>query len=564
MNKKMENDMDKKKIWIVGHKNPDTDSICAAIAYAELKNKIAEREHDDTVMYIPKRAGEVNEETAYILAYFGIKKPDYVDDVGTQMKDISFRRTEGVKSSISMKKAWELMREREEVTLPVINSDNKLVGIIVTSDIARSYMEVYDNTVLATAKTRYKNIAETLSGKIVVENEKIYFNKGKVVIGTGSTESIKSMMEPDDLLILSGKEESQMLELASFCGCMIVCNSTNLSKKVIFEAKKQKIVLISTSYDAFTVVRLINQSVPIRHFMTKENIVYFELDDYVNDVREITVKIRHRDYPILDEHNNYVGMFSGRNLLDMQKKQVILVDHNEKTQAVENIEDAEILEIIDHHRLGSLETIEPVYFRNQPLGSTSTIIYQIYQEQGIKIRPKIAGILCAAIISDTLMFRSPTCTQVDVMVAKTLAEIAQIEIEEFAYNMFEAGSDFEQKSDEEILNQDFKIFYSMDISFGVAQISAMGEPELARVRKRVEPKLPAMCGEKKVSMLFIMFTDIMTQTTTLVYYGEGAKELIKEAFEGEIGDNSIKLKNVVSRKKQLIPAIMNALARRQW
>ena len=298
--------------------------------------------------------------------------------------------------------------------------------------------------------------------------------------------------------------------------------------------------------------------------MTKENIVYFELDDYVNDVREITVKIRHRDYPVLDEHNNYVGMFSGRNLLDMQKKQVILVDHNEKTQAVENIEDAEILEIIDHHRLGSLETIEPVYFRNQPLGSTSTIIYQIYQEQGIKIRPKIAGILCAAIISDTLMFRSPTCTQVDVMVAKTLAEIAQIEIEEFAYNMFEAGSDFEQKSDEEILNQDFKIFYSMDISFGVAQVSAMGEPELARVRKRVEPKLPVMCGEKKVSMLFIMFTDIMTQTTTLVYYGEGAKELTKEAFEGEIQDNSIKLKNVVSRKKQLIPAIMNALARRQW
>lgn len=556
--------MEKKKVWIVGHKNPDTDSICAAIAYAELKNKIAVKERDENVIYVPKRAGEINAETAYVLTYFGVKPPSYIDDVGTQLKDIAFRRTPGVKSSISMKKAWELMKELDEVTLPVINSNHKLVGIIVTGDIAQSYMDVYDNAILSTARTCYRNIVETLSGKVITGNERAYFTKGKVVIGTGSAEIMKSMIEPDDLVILSDREESQMLSLAEQCSCMIVCNGVKVNERVALEAEKQNVVLISTPYDTFTVARLINQSMPIRYFMTKEDIIFFELDDYVNDVREMTAKTRHRDYPLLDENHNYVGMFSGRNLLNMQKKQVILVDHNEKTQAVNNIEEAEILEIIDHHRLGSLETIEPVYFRNQPLGCTSTIIYQIYQEQGIVICEKIAGILCAAIISDTLMFRSPTCTQVDVMAAKALAKIADIDIEEFAYHMFEAGSDFERKTEEEILNQDFKIFYSMDISFGVAQISAMGEPELIRVRKRVEPKLPTMRGEKKVAMLFIMFTDIMMQTTTLVYYGEDAKDLIEEAFEGEIVENSIKLENVVSRKKQLIPALMNALARRQW
>lgn len=303
---------------------------------------------------------------------------------------------------------------------------------------------------------------------------------------------------------------------------------------------------------------------PIKFFMTKENIISFELDDYVNEVREATVKVRHRDFPILDENQNYVGMFSRRNLLDTQKKQLILVDHNEKSQAVNNIEEAEILEIVDHHRLGSLETIAPVYFRNQPLGSTSTIIYQIYMEKEVEISADIAGLLCAAIISDTLMFRSPTCTALDVQAAKALAEIADVDIEILAHNMFEAGSNFESKTEDEILNQDFKIFYSGDIAFGVAQVSAMGQPELDKVRARIEKRIPSMCGEKKVQMLYIMLTDIMDETTTLIYYGENAENIAKDAFKVTPQDNALVLHGVVSRKKQLIPALMKAMTERMF
>ena len=338
-------------------------------------------------------------------------------------------------------------------------------------------------------------------------------------------------------------------------------NGLEVSQEVINAAAVRDVVVISTPYETFTVARLINQSMPIKFFMTKDDIIHFHMDDYVDEVREAMTKIRHRDFPILDENQNYVGMISRRNLLSGQKKQVILVDHNEKSQAVSNIEEAEILEIIDHHRLGSLETIAPVYFRNQPLGCTSTIIYQMYQEQQIEIAKPIAGLLCAAILSDTLMFRSPTCTPADRAAAEALAQIAEIDVTEFAQKMFEAGSDFENKTDEEIFNQDFKIFHSGDISFGVAQISAMSQTELARVEERVAPILQQMLLEKKVEMIFVMLTDILEESTRLIFVGEDAKSVITDAFGVPEGDE-IELKGVVSRKKQLIPALMNALAER--
>ncbi len=556
--------MHERNIWVVGHKNPDTDSICAAIAYADLKNKLEEQEGSVSAHYVPARAGEVNAETAYVLSYFGMKAPEFISDVGTQIKDITYRKTEGVSSHLSMKKAWEMMKNLDVVTLPVVNNRNKLEGIIVTGDIAMSYMDVYDNSILSTARTQYKNMVETIDGKIVTGNDHGYFIRGKVVVATGSAEITKSVLEPDDLVIVGDNEAVQMVSIESGCSCIIITNGLKISQSVIDLAEKREVVIISSPYDSFTVSRLINQSMPIKFFMTKENIISFELDDYVNEVREATVKVRHRDFPVLDENQNYVGMFSRRNLLDTQKKQLILVDHNEKSQAVNNIEEAEILEIVDHHRLGSLETIAPVYFRNQPLGSTSTIIYQIYMEKEVEISADIAGLLCAAIISDTLMFRSPTCTALDVQAAKALAEIADVDIETLAHNMFEAGSNFESKTEDEILNQDFKIFYSGDIAFGVAQVSAMGQPELDKVRARIEKRIPSMCGEKKVQMLYIMLTDIMDETTTLIYYGENAENIAKDAFKVTPQDNALVLHGVVSRKKQLIPALMKAMTERMF
>lgn len=320
--------------------------------------------------------------------------------------------------------------------------------------------------------------------------------------------------------------------------------------------------MISTPYDTFTTSRLINQSMPIKSFMTRENLIHFDLDDYVDDVRDTVSKIRHRDFPILDENQNYVGMFSRRNLMNARKKQVILVDHNETSQAVANIDEAEILEIIDHHRIGSLETIGPVYFRNQPLGCTGTIIYQMYMEKGVEVTPQMAGLMCAAILSDTLVFRSPTCTQVDKSTALVLAEIAQIDVEEFAQKMFEAGSNFANKTEEEILNQDFKIFHSGDYTFGVSQISALSRTELDKVQARVVSLLDKMQVEKQLDMLFVMLTDILNESTYLIYSGAEAASIAASAYNLPQSKDGIMLKGVVSRKKQLIPELINVINER--
>jgi manganese-dependent inorganic pyrophosphatase len=341
---------------------------------------------------------------------------------------------------------------------------------------------------------------------------------------------------------------------------MIVTNGLEVSPKVLEAAELRDVVVISTPYDTYTTARMINQSMPIKYFMTKEDIIHFHTDDYVEEVSETVTKIRHRDFPILDEHQKYVGMFSRRNLLSAQKKRIILVDHNEKSQAVNNIEDAEILEIIDHHRLGSLETMAPVYFRNQPLGCTSTIVYQMYLEKGVEISAQMAGLMCAAILSDTLMFRSPTCTAVDKDAALRLADIAGVKVEELAQKMFEAGSDFQNKTESEILNQDFKIFHSGEVAFGVSQVSAMSRNELEKVHQRLLPMLEQMLGEKRVDMMFVMLTDILAESTMLLCAGDGAAQLAAEAFRVSNDPDGILLKGVVSRKKQLIPDLMNKLA----
>ena len=543
-----------KKVWVVGHKNPDTDSICAAISYAYLKNQLGERE------YVPKRAGAISEETRYVLDYFKAEDPELITDVGAQLKDISIRKTTGVSSQISLKKAWETMKKLDVVTLPVTNRLGKLEGIIVTKDIATSYMDVYDSHVLSKARTQYKNIAETLDGKIVSGNEHAYFMRGKVVIGASDIEYMVEFVESDDLVILGSRKEAQIRALEANASCLIIGCGFDVDEDVIAMARKKDCVVITTAYDSFSIARLINQSMPIKEFMTKDNIVTFDIDDYVDDVKETMSKIRHRDFPILDENGYYIGMVSRRNLMSMQKKQVILVDHNEKSQAVDNIGEAEILEIIDHHRIGSLETISPVYFRNQPLGCSSTIIYQMFGEKGIEIPKQIAGLLLSAILSDTLMFRSPTCTQLDIMAAEALAKIADVEIEKYARDMFRAGSDFKNKTTEEIFYTDFKVFHTEEYDFGVAQISAMGREELDQVGKQLKPFMKEVLGEKRLDMVYVMLTDILEESSKVIFEGHDAGQILADAFETEEDPDGILLEGIVSRKKQLIPTLMNAMA----
>jgi len=540
-------------VWVIGHKNPDTDSICAAIAYAELQN------HISTTKYEPKRAGNLNEETKYVLRKFKVKIPAYVDDVRTQVKDIAFRRLMGVNRNISLKRAWELMSTSKVVTLPVTDDQNRLIGLIVNGDIAKSYMDVLDTGILAEARTPYHNMVQTLNGTILVGNEHGRFTKGKVIVAADSQPMTEEIMAKDDLVILGDRESMQKCALKNNASCMVVCGGIQVSQEIIDEAQEKECVIISTPYDAFTVSRLITQSMPVKQFMKKKDLTTFEIEDYVDDVRDVMSKVRHRDFPILDHEGRYIGMMSRRNLLNMQKKRVVLVDHNEKQQAVHGIENADILGIIDHHKIGSLETAMPVMFRNQPVGCTSTIIYQMYQEHGVKPTKAVAGLLCSAIISDTLLFRSPTCTELDRNVAAKLAEIAGIDLESHAKEMFRAGSNFKSKTTEEICYQDFKTFSMDSIQFGVGQVSAMSGEELDEVKERILPYLENIAQDRGLDMVFMMLTDILKEASELVCFGSGADDAVERAFYKQKINNGYKLRGVVSRKKQLLPGLLTAM-----
>lgn len=543
----------KHKIYVIGHKNPDTDSICSAIAYAYLKNQ------SDTGEYVAKRAGHVSTETQYVLDAFDVEAPAYVPNVKSKVKDMEIRRTKGVSSDISLKKAWTLLNEAKGTTLPIIKEDNVLEGLISIGDIAKSYMAVVDNAILSKAKTQYRNMLETLDGQLYVGNEDAFFDKGKVVVAASSPEVMESYIEENDMVILGNRYETQLCAIEMNAGCLIICGDAIVTKTIQILAKEKGCTIIATPYDTYTVAHLINQSMPVRFFMKDNEIIAFSEEDFTDDIKEIMASKRHRDFPILDKNGRYVGTISRRNLLGIKKRRVILVDHNEPSQAVDNIESAQIIEIIDHHRLGSMETMMPVYFRNQPVGCTCTIIYQMFQEKDIAIPPKIAGLMCAAILSDTLLFRSPTCTPADRAAAQALSRVAQIDMESFAAKMFAAGSNLKSKTAEEIFYQDFKKFQQDDITVGVAQISSMTRDELSYAKEKLLSYMGTAFESQRLTMLFFMLTDIMNESTELLCFGKGAKELVKGAFGVTVEDGSATLPGIVSRKKQLIPTLFSAL-----
>lgn len=545
--------MKNSSITVVGHKNPDTDSICSAIAYADLKNQI------DDNQYIPKRAGKINNETAFVLNYFKADIPELVEDVNTQVMDIEYRKTPGVNKNISIKAAWKMMRELDVVTLPIVTSHNHLQGIITINDIAKSYMDDFDSDVIAKAKTSYANLIEVLEGNLVAGDIKDKISRGRVMIGAANPHMIENVICKDDIMIVGDRVDTQICGIELGVQCLIICLDAPVNSLVLQLAKERSCSVITTPLDTYTVARLVNQSIPIQYFMRKDHLVTFDLDDTVDSIKEIMSRLRHRDFPIVDDVGRYYGMVSRRNLLALRKKKVILVDHNEKSQAVDGIEDAEICEIIDHHRLGSLQTISPVYFRNQPVGCTATIIYQMYQENDKVISKKIAGLLCAAILSDTLLFRSPTCTPLDESTARKLAQIAEVDLESFAMEMFEAGSSLRGKTPEELFSQDYKVFQVNNLSIGVSQISSVNQRELDKVAKMMQEYVPVHLSAMGIQLSYIMLTNIHEQSSKLLAFGTDALQHAKEAFCVEAQGNVCVLPGVVSRKKQVVPALVSVL-----
>ena len=541
------------KVVVIGHRNPDTDSICSAIAYAELKNKTSD------LVCEPRRAGKMNQETEFVLKKFGVKPPRMCTDVNPKIRDVDYREMPGIPGSTSLRKAWEIMRDKQIDTLPVTSPDNELEGVITVKDIATANMDVFDTGILAKSQTTYRNILETLGGTMVVGREDDVCTTGHIRIGTATPEMLESTVEKGDIVILTNRYESQLCAIEKEASLLIICNGSKVGRTIQRIAEEMGVAIMSAPVDTYAAGKLISQCAPISYYMTRSDIMKFTLVTPVADVTRVMAKVRHRYFPILDEDGKYCGMVSRRNIINLQKRRIILVDHNEATQAVEGFDQAEILEIIDHHRIGSLETSGPVYFRNQPVGCTATIITQMYDENGMEIPPQIAGLLLAAILSDTLVFRSPTCTPLDVALAKRLAKIAGVDIDEFASEMFEAGEKLDGKTAEEVFLQDFKVFMCGDIRFGVAQGSYMTRKNLLAAEALLQPYLEEARNKQNVEDIYMLLTDVPKEESVVISDGRYASEVLSDGFETQPAeDGSFTLPGVVSRKKQFIPALMTA------
>ena len=541
------------KVVVIGHRNPDTDSICSAIAYAELKNKTSD------LVCEPRRAGKMNQETEFVLKKFGVKPPRMCTDVNPKIRDVDYREMPGIPGSTSLRKAWEIMRDQQIDTLPVTSADNELEGVITVKDIATANMDVFDTGILAKSRTSFRNILETLDGTMAVGSEDDVCTTGHIRIGTATPEMLESTVEKGDIVILTNRYESQLCAIEKEASLLILCNNAKVGRTIQRIAEETGVAIMTTPVDTYAAGKLISQCAPISYYMTRSDIMKFTLVTPVADVTRVMAKVRHRYFPILDEDGKYCGMVSRRNIINLRKRRIILVDHNEATQAVEGFDQAEILEIIDHHRIGSLETSGPVYFRNQPVGCTATIVTQMYDENGVEIPPQTAGLLLAAILSDTLMFRSPTCTPVDEASARRLAKIAGVDINEFANEMFEAGEKLDGKTAEEVFLQDFKVFMCGDIRFGVAQGSYMTRKNLLAAEALLQPYLEEARNKQNVEDIYMLLTDVPKEESVVISDGRYASEVLSDGFETQPAeDGSFTLPGVVSRKKQFIPALMTA------
>ena len=541
-------------VKVIGHRNPDTDSICAAISYSRLKNII-----DPNRSYKPCRAGQLNRETSFVLEYFGAELPQLYTDVSPQVRDVDIRLAEGVDGNMSMRQAWERMRDQSLDTLCVVDGEKNLLGLITVKDVATANMDGMDPAILAKAGTSYENVLHTINGAVLVGDPEDKVVEGRIVVGAGSAEVMERSIKKGDIVIVSNRSESQLTAIEMEAGCIVVGLDSKVSKTIQMLAEESKCLIISTPLSTYASGQIISQAAPIRYYMLKDKLMTFTLNTPVEQATKIMGSVRHRYFPVLGDDGKYLGVVSRRNLLNLHKKQLILVDHNEKTQAAEGLEDAEVLEIIDHHRIGSLETDNPVYFRNMPVGCTCTIIYQMYQENGVEIDRQTAGLMLSAILSDTLMFRSPTCTPYDERAARELAKLANVDLESYADDMFEHGGDISGETAEQIFHSDYKIFNSGKYHFGVGQGSYMSEKNRKAAEALVGTYLETARENKGLDFVFYLFTDVRSSSSDLLMCGKDADKVIAKAFGTEVADDMAVLSGVVSRKKQFVPRLIDTL-----
>ena len=540
------------KVTVIGHTHPDTDSVCSAIAYAWLKN------HTDEPVYEAKCAGSINRETAFALQYFGVPQPQICEDVLPQLRDVEFRSQPSIDQETSVLEAWNHMRDQDISSLCITDPSQKLIGFISLNTMAKANMDLLDASMLSAAKTPYRNIVKTLKGTLVLGDINSCLTTGRIIIGT-SPVMLRSTIQPNDLVLTSDQFDLQQCAITYDASCVVLCCGAHPSDEIAALAAEKHCTIITTAYDTYQAARLINTAIPVRHLMRKEGLESFRINTPLEDVKKTMARVRFQYFPVLDEHGKYCGVISRRNLMNLKRKKLILVDHNERSQAVEGLEHAEILEIIDHHRLGAPETDAPVTFRNMPVGCTSTIIYNMFLEQQVTPPKEIAGLMLSAILSDTLMFRSPTSTAFDRNAACALAALAEVSLTEYADKMFEAGSDLTGKSAEDVLFSDFKAFHLGETTVGIAQFCLMTEKACAEAEALLMPYLEAARQKTGVAVLFFMLTNTPAQSSRILFSGENAAEILFNAFHLPVSGHFVDLPGVVSRKKQFLPPLKFAI-----
>ena len=540
-------------VYVTGHKNPDSDSICAAYGYSEFKNKTSD------LPTIPVRLGNVNAETQFILDYFGVKAPRLLETVKLKVEDLAIDTISSILPNVSLKMAWNIMRDNHIKSLPVVDDKDRLVGILSISNLASSCMDISDDNILAKSKTSIENILDTLLARSIYINESCKIFKGKIAVTAMKPDSLKELINEGDIALVGDRPAAQEALIDMKTSLIIITGSHTLAENLLPKAKENGVNVISTPYHSFVASKLLTQSIPVSYVMATNNLISFSKDDLVEDIKDIMAETRYNSYPVTDENGKVIGTVSRYHLISDHKKKVIQVDHNERGQSVDGLEGAEVLEIIDHHRVADIQTSNPIYFRNEPLGSSSTIVGKCYFEHGINPSKESAGLLCGAIISDTLLFKSPTCTEQDKTICKRLAEIAGISsLEEFAKEMFKAGTSLKGKSVSQIFNQDFKPFKMGETKVGVAQVNTMDIDGFMPLKDEMLNFMKNEAESKGYDVVMLLLTDLLTEGSQVLVAGE-RYDYIEKTFKVELKDSMAFLPGVLSRKKQVIPPLTNVI-----
>lgn len=531
-------------IFVFGHRNPDTDSVVAAMSYAALRNALGDQE------YVAARLGHLNDETAFLLEKFGFKPPMLLQTVRTQVRDLDYDRPPLLGAAVPVSHAWEILRENENLSaIPVTDEGGHLYGMITAGSIAESDMDSVQHPQVTDVPIF--NLLSALEGRVINDAEDVFDQiSGEVIIALPTAGNVLKGMKPGSIVICGQQPDVVEQALQLHASCIIFCQS-DLAEK--YRDMHSETCMIATPCDAYRAARMLYQAIPVSRITQAKGLVYFHLTDYIDDVRDTVLQSRYRSYPILDEEEKVVGTLSRYHLIRPRRKRVVLVDHNETAQSVPGLEQAEIMEIIDHHRLADVQTGNPVFMRNEPVGSTTTIIATMYQERGLMPSEKLAGLMAAAVLSDTVMFKSPTCTPRDRRIAERLARIAGIDLDELGREIFSASVSTD-KTVEELLNTDFKEFHIAGHDLGIGQITCL---DAEKVLGRLPELLPAMQKMKDAhhyDMQLLMLTDVLREGTELIFLGD--EDVVRMAFSArDIKDHHVFLPKVVSRKKQIVPAL---------